>query len=126
MREANVPRRTVVQHDRRWESALSELPRTRRHLFLRAYGDEVTIGISHAVGAVPGILRFRLVQREATKFDLELSLLEDADFEPAAEQAVAALRSALRGYEIRPVHRQDMALATGGKHRVVVPLRSAG
>ena len=25
----------------RWESALSELPRSRRHLFLRAYGDEV-------------------------------------------------------------------------------------
>jgi hypothetical protein len=59
------------------------------------------------------------------EFDLELSLLEDADFEPAAEQAVAALRSALRGCEIRPVHRQDIALATGGKHRLVVPLRSA-
>jgi SAM-dependent methyltransferase len=29
------------QHEGRWESALSELPRTRRHLFLRAYGDEV-------------------------------------------------------------------------------------
>jgi phenylacetate-CoA ligase len=83
------------------------------------------MGISAAVGAVPGILRFRLVQRGATKFDLELSLLEDADFEPAAEQAVAALRSALRGCEIRPVHRQDISLATGGKHRFVVPLRSA-
>jgi phenylacetate-coenzyme A ligase PaaK-like adenylate-forming protein len=83
------------------------------------------MGISAAVGAVPGILRFRLVQRGATKFDLELSLLEDADFEPTAEQAVAALRSALRACEIRPVHRQDIALATGGKHRLVVPLRSA-
>ena len=40
-REANVPRGTMDQHDGRWESALSELPRTRRHLFLRAYGDEV-------------------------------------------------------------------------------------
>jgi SAM-dependent methyltransferase len=29
------------QHGGRWERALSELPRTRRHLFLRAYGDEV-------------------------------------------------------------------------------------
>jgi SAM-dependent methyltransferase len=36
-----VPRRTMDRHDGRWESALSELPRTRRHLFLRAYGDEV-------------------------------------------------------------------------------------
>jgi ubiquinone/menaquinone biosynthesis C-methylase UbiE len=31
----------VVEQDTRWESALSELPRTRRHLFLRRYGDEV-------------------------------------------------------------------------------------
>jgi SAM-dependent methyltransferase len=29
------------EYDGRWENALSELPRTRRHLFLRAYGDEV-------------------------------------------------------------------------------------
>jgi SAM-dependent methyltransferase len=36
-----VPNGTMVQHDTRWESALTELPRTRRHLFLRAYGDEV-------------------------------------------------------------------------------------
>ncbi len=36
-----MPRRTMDQHEGRWESALSELPRTRRHLFLRAYGDEV-------------------------------------------------------------------------------------
>ena len=36
-----MPRGTMDQHDGRWESALSELPRTRRHLFLRAYGDEV-------------------------------------------------------------------------------------
>jgi phenylacetate-coenzyme A ligase PaaK-like adenylate-forming protein len=83
------------------------------------------MGISAAVGAVPGILRFRLVQRGATTFDLELSLLEDADFEPVADQAVTALRSALRDCEIRPVHRQDIALATGGKHRMVVGLRSA-
>jgi SAM-dependent methyltransferase len=31
----------TVEYDGRWENALSELPRTRRHLFLRAYGDEV-------------------------------------------------------------------------------------
>ena len=36
-----MPRGTMDQHDGRWENALSELPRTRRHLFLRAYGDEV-------------------------------------------------------------------------------------
>ena len=36
-----MPRGAMDQHDSRWESALSELPRTRRHLFLRAYGDEV-------------------------------------------------------------------------------------
>ncbi|MET0938598.1 MAG: class I SAM-dependent methyltransferase [Gaiellaceae bacterium] len=36
-----MPRGPMVQHDTRWESALSELPRTRRHFFLRAYGDEV-------------------------------------------------------------------------------------
>jgi hypothetical protein len=83
------------------------------------------IGISAAVGAVPGVLRFRLVQRGATTFDLELSMLKGADFEAAAEQAVIALRSALRGCEIRPVHRQEIALATGGKHRFVVPLPAA-
>ena len=36
-----MPRGTMDQHEGRWESALTELPRTRRHLFLRAYGDEV-------------------------------------------------------------------------------------
>ena len=36
-----MPRGTMAEQEGRWESALSELPRTRRHLFLRAYGDEV-------------------------------------------------------------------------------------
>ena len=31
----------MVEQEGRWESALAELPRTRRHLFLRAYGDAV-------------------------------------------------------------------------------------
>jgi SAM-dependent methyltransferase len=31
----------MIGQDTRWESALSELPRTRRHLLLRRYGDEV-------------------------------------------------------------------------------------
>lgn len=31
----------MVEQVGRWESALAELPRTRRHLFLRAYGDAV-------------------------------------------------------------------------------------
>src|SRR4029450_2933257 len=39
-REANVLRRTMDRHDGRWDSALSELPRTRRHRFRRAWGDE--------------------------------------------------------------------------------------
>ena len=36
-----MPDGSMERVDGRWESALSELPRTRRHLFLRAYGDEV-------------------------------------------------------------------------------------
>ena len=36
-----MPRGMMDEYDGRWENALSELPRTRRHLFLRAYGDEV-------------------------------------------------------------------------------------
>jgi hypothetical protein len=179
-------------------STLSELPRTRRHRFLRAYGDEVnrlllerwlpksadrvlkTDLFEEAVGdglarlwasassasmrstcRGPWSTKQQAAIRSSTscvatcassptwtarstawcrhrrsttstplptskrRCDLELSLLEDADFERAAVQAVAALRSALRGCEIRPVHRQDIALATGGKHRLVVPLRSA-
>ena len=35
----------MVEQGRRWESALTELPRTRRHLFLRRYGDEVNRGL---------------------------------------------------------------------------------
>jgi SAM-dependent methyltransferase len=40
--EANVPAVTIVEPaTTRWESALSTLPRTKRHRFLRAYGDDV-------------------------------------------------------------------------------------
>lgn len=80
------------------------------------------IGVAAAVGAVPGLLRFRLVQRAPAAFDLELSVTEDVAFEQAAEQAVAALRAVLTSCEVRPVHRQDIALATGGKHRFLIPL----
>ncbi len=78
--------------------------------------------VSAAVGSVPGVLRFQLVQRAPTAFDLELSTTESAAFQPAAEQAVAALRSFLRGCEVRPVHRQEIPLAPGRKHRFVVTL----
>jgi phenylacetate-CoA ligase len=80
------------------------------------------IGIAAAVGAIPEILRFRLVQRADTRFDLELSMIDAGAFETAAEQATAALRPVLRDCEVRPVHRQDIALATGGKHRHLIPL----
>jgi phenylacetate-coenzyme A ligase PaaK-like adenylate-forming protein len=82
------------------------------------------IGLSAAVGAVPGVLRFRLVQRSATEFDLELSVTEPAVFQQAAQQAVAALAPVLGSCAVRPVHRQDIALATGGKHRMLVPTRA--
>jgi len=36
-----VPTGSMDRNDGRWESALVELPRTQRHLFLRAYSDEV-------------------------------------------------------------------------------------
>lgn len=58
-------------------------------------------------------------------FDLELSVIEDAAFDQAAEQAVAALRSALRDCEVTPVHRQDRALPKGGKHQFLIPLASS-
>ena len=80
------------------------------------------IGVQGAVGSVPGVLRFQLVQRAPTAFDLELSTIESADFEPVAEQAVAVLRPLLRGCEVRPVHRHEIPLAPGRKHRFVVKL----
>lgn len=44
--EANVPSVTIVEpQSTRWENALSTLPRTRRHGFLRAYGDAVNRGL---------------------------------------------------------------------------------
>ena len=78
--------------------------------------------LSAAVGSVPGLLRFQVVQRAPTAFDLELSTIEPAAFPPAAEQATASLRSLLRGCEVRAVHRQDIPLAPGKKHRFVVTL----
>ena len=78
--------------------------------------------ISAVVGRVPGVLRFQVVQRAPTAFDLELSTVEPAGFEPVVEQAVAALRSLLRGCEVRPVHREEIPLAPGRKHRFVVRL----
>jgi hypothetical protein len=47
------------------------------------------IGVSAAVGSVPGVLRFQLVRRASTAFDLELSTIESAAFQPVAEQALA-------------------------------------
>jgi SAM-dependent methyltransferase len=35
----------MVEQEGRWESALTELPRTPRHLFLRAYGDAINRGL---------------------------------------------------------------------------------
>jgi SAM-dependent methyltransferase len=35
----------MVGQETRWDNALSELPRTRRHLFLRAYGDAVNLAL---------------------------------------------------------------------------------
>ena len=80
------------------------------------------IGVQGAVGSVPGVLRFQLVQRAPAAFDLELSTIESADFEPVAEQAVAALRPHLRGCEVRPVQRHEIPLPPNRKHRFIVRL----
>jgi phenylacetate-CoA ligase len=78
--------------------------------------------VSAVVGRVPGLLRFQVVQRARTSFDLELSTVEPAAYDVAARQAVAALRLLLPGCEVRAVHRDDIPLAPGRKHRFIVPL----
>jgi phenylacetate-CoA ligase len=78
--------------------------------------------VSAVVGRVPGLLRFQVVQRARTSFDLELSTVEPAAYDDAAQQAVAALRLLLPGCEVRAVHRDDIPLAPGRKHRFIVAL----
>jgi phenylacetate-CoA ligase len=80
------------------------------------------IGISGALAGLPGMLRFRLVQRGATEFDVELVPVDPQAFARLAEQAVTALRPLLPGCDVRPVHRVELELPSGGKHRYLLAL----
>lgn len=80
------------------------------------------IGISGALAGLPGLLRFRLVQRGATEFDVELVPVDPHTFARLAEQAVTALRPLLPGCDVRPVNCVELELPTGGKHRYLIPL----
>jgi phenylacetate-CoA ligase len=79
--------------------------------------------ITTALNAIPGIVRFQLVQVSPMSFELRLVTVDRKAFDDAAAATAAdALRQILEGYEVEPVYLDEMPVEDGKKYRPIVLL----
>ena len=81
--------------------------------------------VTLAVNRVPGIVRFQLVQRTPTVFDLQLATVDRAAFDLGAPTAVAAVRELLGGYDVEATYVDEITIEPRRKYRPIVLLEQA-
>jgi hypothetical protein len=80
--------------------------------------------ITVAVNRVPGVVRFQLVQRTATSFELLLATVDRKAFDDGAAAAAARVGELLSGYEIEATFVEEIPIEPGRKYRPIVLLDS--
>lgn len=82
-------------------------------------------GITLAVNQIPGVVRFQLIQRTATLFELQLATVDREAFDRGAAAAVVGVGELLQGYEVEATYVDDISVEPGRKYRPVVLLDGA-
>ncbi|MET0938600.1 MAG: hypothetical protein ABWY51_05195 [Gaiellaceae bacterium] len=89
-------------------------------------GDNVgPLRVTMAVGQVPGIVRYQLVQRTPSAFELRLETADRNVFDLGAAAAVAAVRKILPGYEVEVTYAETVVPEPRRKYRPIVLLDTA-
>ena len=79
--------------------------------------------VTTTLNAVPGVVRFQLVQVSPTSFELLLATVDRKAFDDSAAAAAAdAVRQILEGYDVEPVYVEEMPIVPGKKYRPIVLL----
>jgi phenylacetate-CoA ligase len=71
---------------------------------------------------VAGVLRYQLVQREPTRFELRLVTVDRTAYDEAIRSVVPALRETLRGAAVEPSHHVALEPEPGRKFQAIVAL----
>jgi phenylacetate-CoA ligase len=82
-------------------------------------------GLWGALKLVDGVVRYQLVQREPTRFELRLMTVDRAAYDRVAADLAARASELLQGAAVDVEHRELLALEAGGKFRPIVPLEDA-
>jgi phenylacetate-CoA ligase len=80
------------------------------------------LSVTLAMNQIPSIVRFQLVQRTPTTFDLQLATVDRVAFDVGAPAAVAALHALLPGYVVEPTYVDEIRIEPGQKYRPIVLL----
>lgn len=83
------------------------------------------LSVTLAMNQIPGVVRFQLVQRTPTTFDLKLSTVDRVAFGIGAPAAVAALHALLPGYDVEPTYVEKIPVEPRRKYRPIVMLDGA-
>ena len=78
--------------------------------------------LTEALNRIPGIVRFQLVQRTMTTFELRLATVDRRAFDMGAPSAAAAVRKILRGYDVEAAYVEEAPIEPGKKYRPIVLL----
>jgi phenylacetate-CoA ligase len=81
-------------------------------------------GITLAVNRIPGLVRFQLVQRTPTAFELRLAMADQEAFDRGAAVAAARVGKLLGGYDVEATYVEEVSVEPGKKYQPVVLLDS--